>query len=573
MWHAQRITPEDPIHIAQYIEISGPVDPVLFASAVRLAAREVDAIHVRIVEGGQIVEEREPACPFLDLGDERTALEWMRAQLASPLGEGSLLATALLRVADDRYLWYLRCHHVIMDGYSGPMIAQRLAEVYTALAEGRDPEPGGLGSLATLLEEDAAYRASGRFEADRRHWLDKLADLPAVPALSSGTAVATSRFHRWSARLGERDAAALTEAALSHGTAVSGLMIAAVAAFVGRLTGAQEVVLGLAVTARTTPAARRTPGMVSNVLPLRLAVRPQTTFGELVGQVTREVGRLLVHQRYRYEDLRREVRGRLFGPVVNIMRFDYDLKFAGHAATAHPLSTGPIEDLSINLYDGSDGRGVRIDFDGHPELYGEAELADHHDRFLRCLTQIAQAGPDLRVGAIELLDEAERALLGDWGGAPRGVPGGTAVTLFEEQVRRRPEAVAVVAGDTEVTYAELNVRANRLAHHLIARGAGPDRCVGLSVPRSLDMVVAFLAILKSGAAYLPLDPDYPRDRLAVMLADAAPPIVVTCAAAGLLPPGAGAMDARTGEGLTDADAGAGSGGGGGGGGGAAGSRI
>ncbi|MFD8530672.1 amino acid adenylation domain-containing protein, partial [Streptosporangium canum] len=556
MWHAQRITPGDPIHIAQYIEISGPVDPLLFASAVRLAAREVDAIHVRIVEGGQIVEEREPACPFLDLGDERTALEWMRAQLASPLGEDSLLATALLRVADDRYLWYLRCHHVIMDGYSGPMIAQRLAEVYTALAEGRDPEPGGLGSLATLLEEDAAYRASGRFEADRRHWLGKLADLPAVPALSSGRAVVTSRFHRWSARLGERDAAALTEAALSHGTAVSGLMIAAVAAFVGRLTGAQEVVLGLAVTARTTPAARRTPGMVSNVLPLRLAVRPQTTFGELVGQVTREVGRLLVHQRYRYEDLRREVRGRLFGPVVNIMRFDYDLKFAGHAATAHPLSTGPIEDLSINLYDGSDGRGVRIDFDGHPELYGEAELADHHDRFLRCLTQIAQAGPDLRVGAIELLDEAERALLGDWGGAPRGVPGGTAVTLFEEQVRRRPEAVAVVAGDTEVTYAELNVRANRLAHHLIARGAGPDRYVGLSVPRSLDMVVAFLAILKSGAAYLPLDPDYPRDRLAVMLADAAPPIVVTCAAAGLLPPpGAEVvmMDTWTGDGLPDSD--------------------
>nr|BFE81287.1 hypothetical protein GCM10020093_038880 [Planobispora longispora] len=180
----------------------------------------------------------------------------MRAELGSPFSAERLIATALLRVADDRYFWYLRCHHVIMDGYSGPMIAQRLAEVYTALAEGRDPEPGNLGSLATLLEEDAAYRASARHQADRRHWLAVLDDLPAVPTLSSGTApsgtAATSRFHRRSTTMRHEDAAALTEAALSHGTSVPGLVIAAIAAFVARLGGAREVVLGLAVTARTT---------------------------------------------------------------------------------------------------------------------------------------------------------------------------------------------------------------------------------------------------------------------------------------------------------------------------------
>ncbi|WP_203874212.1 non-ribosomal peptide synthetase, partial [Planobispora takensis] len=574
IWQAQRLSPGDPIHIAQYIEISGPVDPELFAASIRSAARGAEAVHLRVVEdvedgagggaedgwdpggqavdgqvAGQVVEERELHCPFLDPGDERAALEWMRADLAAPFPAGELIVTALLRVADDRYFWYLRCHHVIMDGYSGPMIARRLAEVYTALAEGRDPGPGDLGSLAALLEEDAAYRASGRREADRRHWLARLADLPdiapralgarAVPARAGaaggtgdaagerGGAAATSRFLRRSARLAEEEAAALAGAALSHGTAVSGLTIAAVAAFTARLCGVREVVLGLAVTARTTPAARRTPAMLSNVLPLRLTVGPETTVGELIGQVTRETGRLLVHQRYRYEDLRREVRGRLFGPVVNIMRFDYDLRFAGHRATAHALATGPVEDLSVNLYDGSDGRGVRIDFDGHPELYDEDELAGHHDRFLRFLTRFAQAGPGDRVGAIDLADDAERALLAGWGSAPREVPPATAVELFEERVRRAPGAVAVVDGDTEITYAGLNARANRLAHHLIALGAGPDRCVGLSIPRSADLIVAFLAILKSGAAYLPLDPELPAGRLEAMLADAAPPVVVT----------------------------------------------
>ncbi|MFC4063277.1 condensation domain-containing protein, partial [Planomonospora corallina] len=526
IWHAQGISPGDPIHIAQYIEIGGPVDPVLFAAAVRTAARGVDAVHLHVTGDGQRVRERELDCPFLDAGGERAALEWMRSDLERPFPDGSLVATALLRVADDRYFWYLRCHHLVMDGYSGPMIAHRLAEVYTALAEGRDPGPGQAGPLAELLAEDAAYRASARHESDRRHWLDKLAGLPAVPALSAGTAPATCRFRRRSAALEPQESAALERAALGCGTSVSGLVIAAVAAYLARMTGSGEVVLGLAVTARTTPLARRTPGMLSNVLPLRLTTAAHTTLGELTGQVNREVGRLLVHQRYRYEDLRRQARGRLFGPVVNIMRFDYDLSFAGHPATAHPLVTGPIEDLSVNVYDGSDGRGVRVDFDGHPGLYGEDELAGHHGRFVRLLTRLAAAGPGARLGDLDLLGDGERELLAGWSAEAGEVPGGTAVDLFEERVRRAPEAVALVDGRTELTYAELNARVNRLAHHLIGLGAGPERYVGLAVPRSADMVVAFLAILKSGAAYLPLDPGLPPERLAVMLADAAPPILV-----------------------------------------------
>ncbi|WP_449065577.1 amino acid adenylation domain-containing protein, partial [Planomonospora algeriensis] len=367
---------------------------------------------------------------------------------------------------------------------------------------------------------------------------------------ASAAAPLTCRFRRRSTTLARREADALERAAAESGTSVSGLVIAAVAAYVARMTGAREAVLGLAVTARTTPLSRRTPGMLSNVLPLRLTAGPQTTIGELAGQVNREVGRLLVHQRHRYEDLRRELGGRLFGPVVNIMRFDYDLSFAGHPATAHPLATGPIEDLSVNLYSdpgGSGGRGVRVDFDGHPDLYGEAELAGHHGRFLRLLSGIAQAGPGRRLGELDLLDERERDLLAGWSAVPGEVPGGTVVDLFAEHVRRTPGAAALVAGETELTYAELNARANRLAHHLIALGAGPERHVGLSVPRSADMVVAFLAVLKSGAAYLPLDPGHPAERLAVMLADAAPPIVVTGGGtAGLFTAGPGADGPDTG---------------------------
>src|SRR5208282_4399793 len=220
---------------------------------------------------------------------------------------------------------------------------------------------------------------------------------------------------------------------------------------------------------------------------------------------------------------------KLLGTLVNVMAFDHELLFAGHRTTTRNLSNGPVEDLSIVVYDRSNSNELRIDFDANPALYSADELANHQQRFLRLL-QAASADPNQRIGHIDILEPEERQqILVDWNDTACEVPHTTLPALFEAQVRRSPEAAALVFEESTLSYTQLNSQANRLAHVLIGRGIGPENVVALALPRSLEMVVALLGILKAGAAYLPLDPHYPAERLASMLQDAQTASVLTTA--------------------------------------------
>ncbi len=315
------------------------------------------------------------------------------------------------------------------------------------------------------------------------------------------------------------------------GSTLSQIITAAIAAYLNRLTGADEIILGMTVTARLG-AVTRNLGMLSNVLPLRLMACADMTVSQLIQQGGQKSRQGLRHQRYRSEELSRELgltaaNRRLFGPTVNVMLFDYDLSFSGHSATTHNLSTGVAEDISIVVYGRSEDGGLRVDFDANPNLYTIDDLLTHQRRFLMFLETVA-GNPEERIGRIDLLTaEERRQILEARNKTARAIPQVTLVELFEEQVRRTPEAEAVIYEEQELTYRELNERANRLAHLLIGEGVGPEVVVALALPRSLEMVVALLGILKAGAAYLPIDADYPAQRLAYMLEDAQPYCVLT----------------------------------------------
>src|SRR5262249_42467512 len=181
----------------------------------------------------------------------------------------------------------------------------------------------------------------------------------------------------------------------------------------------------------------------------------------------------------------------------------------------------------IIVHDRSKEGGLQIDIDANPSLYTTNDLQTHLGRFIRLLEAVV-ADADRSVGQIDLLTPEERKqILEEWNRTAREIPQATLPELFEEQAQKTPEAVAVVYEGREITYRELNEQANRLAHLLIGEGIGPEDVVGLAVERSREMVVSLLGIMKAGAAYLPLDPDYPIKRLAFMLEDAAPVCVLT----------------------------------------------
>ncbi|MFC5720653.1 amino acid adenylation domain-containing protein [Streptomyces gamaensis] len=555
MWLAEQLDPRAPQQrVAEYLDLHGPLDRVAFEAAMRRTIAEADSMRARFAEVDgeprQIIDLADDwDFPVLDLSGTADPLaaarEWMRADLDRrfDLEGGPLFCYALLLLGPEHALWYLSAHHLVADGHTGGLIAQRVAELYDAAVTGRPRPPVRYGSLTDLLEHDARYRASAQFTEDRAHWTARFADRPEVPRLADAPARAPRGNISRSALLSEEETAALKAAARAARTHWSVLVVAAAAGYLGRLTGERDVILSLPVAGRPDAASRTIPGMFSNVLPLRVSVRPDAALGTLVRQVAAEFRQLLRHQRYRGEDLPRDIglpdpaRYRS-APQVNIMSFDYALSFAGRPSPAHNLTQGLVEDLSFTAYDRADGGRIRIDVVANSELYDDAAIAGHHRRFLDVLRAFLTGDAERTLADVELLTDDERfRVLTEWQGPERKDAEATLPELLAAQAARTPGVPAVLDGEREMDYAALDAAANRLARLLIARGAGPERTVAVALPRSAGLVVAVAAVWKTGAAYLPVDPGYPADRVAFMLADARPALLLTdSATARTLPP-------------------------------------
>ncbi|MFG2310939.1 amino acid adenylation domain-containing protein [Streptomyces sp. NPDC048566] len=542
LWYAQRLTPDSAAYnTAEAVEIHGTLDTGLFETALRRTVDEAGtfALRFRDTDDG-------PRCgPAPDAADwtlrradvrdaadpEDAAWDLIRADLATPVDtdKGLLFAHTLLTLATDRHIWLLRAHHILLDGYSYKLIGRRLADVYNALAEGRDPGTGGFAPVERLQTEEAAYLASERHDRDRAHWAARLAGLPEPARLTRRTAPPRSPFLRRTAELDAPDVDALSAAATRLDVTRTDLLTAAVAAYLHRMTGENDLVLGMAAMSRLGSAALRAPGTASDVLPLRVAAQPGTTVHDFTRMVADEVAALRRHQQYRSEFIRRDLGllgtgRRLYGPVLNIVPFTEDLDFAGSTATWHHLSGGAVDDLQISVRPGTRPGTLWLAFDANPALYDEDELVLHRDRFVALLRHLAEAGPGTAVADLDLLLPGERP-----GDAPvREFPVTATLTeLFERQAAARPGQVAVTHEGEHLTYGRLNEEANRLARLLVERGAGPGRVVALALPRGPRLLPALLAVVKTGAAYLPLDPGHPAERLRLVTADAAPVLLVT----------------------------------------------
>ncbi|WP_184728839.1 non-ribosomal peptide synthetase [Saccharopolyspora phatthalungensis] len=545
IWFAQQLDRANPIfNTAEYVEIDGAVEPARFAAALRQVVGEAEALRLRVVDDAgeprQVIDEAgEFELPVIDCSaatePDAQALAWMRADLREPVDltrsradGGRLWTAALFKLGDERWWWYQRIHHVSIDGYGFSIIIRRVAELYSTPDDGCSP----FGSLRSLLAEERDYRDSPKFDRDAEFWGEQFADRPDVVSLTGGSSASGHSFHRQTDASGAADA--LAAAANESRTIWSDALIAAFGAYLHRMTGARDIVLGLPVMGRLGSASLRVPGMVVNVLPLRLRIAANTTRAELISQVAKAVRQLRRHRHYRGEDLRRDLKllgsdRPLFGPMINIKSFDCDLVFGDSPASVHNLAAGPVDDLTIAVYAGAGD--LRFEFDANPGRYSERELAAHRDRFLRFLAAFADCAGDTQVGLIDLLSPEERdRILHEWNAPIADVQGPSAATLprlFEEQAARTPDALAVTFGARNLSYAELNARANQLAHHLIDHGVGPEQLVALALPRSAELVVALIAVLKAGAAYLPLDPGHPAERIRYVLGDAQPTVLIS----------------------------------------------
>jgi len=541
LWMNHKIGGDGAImNIAEAVDIHGPIDPALFRQALYRLVYEAEMMRANVIErdgkplllirqvyGGQF--------PYFDMSgeaDPRAAAEaWMQEEYSRnpDLEHDPLWVSVLFKLAGDHYLWYQRGHHVVVDGYGGGLLARRLADLYTAMALGHEPEPSPFAPAATAVTQETAYRESNRFERDREFWKEQLADLPEAITLSRrqqhpGLA---DRLCRSTGYLSAETARRLGELGKASGASLPQVLIGLVAAYYHRVTGAEDLVFGMPVSARMNAAARLSPGMFANVVPIRLQFAAGLNASGLIEQVSRTVRQTLRHQQYRYEDMRRDLgvvgQGRGIAWLgVNIEPFDYQLDFAGAGTSSHNLSNSSAEDLMVFVYDRGTDAGLRFDLDANPLLYDMAELDEHRRRLCRLIEGVL-AAPEAHLQDIDLLGAEERKrLLADWNDTATPLETLGLPAQLARQAALTPDAPAVSAGEVVLSYRELHRRSVAQARQLMADGVAPGDIVAVALPRNEQLLIVLLAIMRTGATYLPIDPDGPAERIAMLLDDAKP---------------------------------------------------
>ncbi|MFH8342802.1 AMP-binding protein [Streptomyces sp. AM6-12] len=568
MWRAQQLAPDTPNHALTMWDVDGELDAAVMESAFLHVMDEAEVLRVNFVDDGDGLRLRTRELGdwrpfFLDLGAEADPEQAARERLSDLVREPFDLARHLLfrlgvvRLSATRSLLVIAYHHLVSDGYgAGGLLSRRLAEVYTALLRGepvpRLPHPWDAESFAA---EAANYRASPRFTEDTEFWRDYLADAPApaqVPRVALPDALRAAlneplgSADRWSEvaetigmasrtlTVPRVEADQWTEAARSAGVWMSQLLAAAAAVFFRHRCDRPEFLLSLAVGNRIGVASR-TPGLAVNVVPVRVRVPLGATFTDIADAIVDETYEISGHSACHYSDIQRAsgtaMSGRgSFGAVVNVVEFADRLHFGDSPARYFGATTGTFEELSIGVYtDGGPDSDLYIRLDAPLSLYDRAELRFIGEELIAYIRAAVAAG-DRPVGALDVVRGTGREQAPT---APHEadvqLPRATVAELFARQVARDPDAVALVFGEATVSYRELDERSDRLAGAL-RRHAGPETVLAVALPRSVDLAVALLAVVKAGAAYLPLDPASPAERIAENIAGASAHALLTDAA-------------------------------------------
>ncbi|MER8158414.1 amino acid adenylation domain-containing protein [Streptomyces sp. NPDC094472] len=446
----------------------------------------------------------------------------------------------------DRSALLLLTHHIASDAWSRGVLVRDLTAAYAARAmTGRapawEPLPVQYADYSLWQRDLLGDESDSGSEISRQldYWtraLEGLSEELALPFDRPRPAAASYRGDRVGFELPPGLYERLVRVAGEHRASLYMVLQAALATLLTRLGAGSDIPIGTPVAGRTDDALDDLVGFFVNTLVLRADTSGNPTFTELVERVRARDLEAYAHQDLPFERLvevvnpeRSLARHPLFQTVLNLNNAARPLTAqTGLTVTGRPLGSPSAKfDLSFEIAEtaGAAGAGLGCALDFSTDLFDRATAQSIVDRFVRVLEQVA-ADPAVRIQDLQILDPVERRELT---APPRhtSAPGETIVSRFERQVAATPDAIAVTYETTSLTYSEVNARANRLAHLLRERGAGSQRYVALSMPRTEELVVAVLGVLKSGAAYVPIDPAYPADRIAYMVDDARPILTVT----------------------------------------------
>jgi amino acid adenylation domain-containing protein len=494
--------------------------------------------------------------PFtiLDLTDcpekerQEKALRLVNKEACRPfvLADGPLLRALVVRLAADDHILLLTMHHIVSDGWSMGILCRELSALYDGYNNGR---PSRLDPLPVQYADFAQWQRDWLkgevLQSQVDYWKDRIANIPTLqlPTDRSRPAMQSYRGARQSTVLADELCQALKDLSQKERASLFMTLVAAFNVLLCRYSGQEDVVIGTPIAGRNRSEVEGLIGFFVNTLVLRTDLSGDPTFRELLSRVRNGALDAYAHQDLPFEKLVEEMgpqRNLSYAPLSQVM-FAFQ-NFPDSPLTMSDCSVHPVDldsgtakfDLTLQI--SRESHGMRCVLTYNTDLFYEQTIARMLGNF-KALLEAVVVNPDRRVSELEILTEAERhQLLIEWNGTKRDYPINKCIPkLIEEQVERTPDEVAVVfpspgSRSTEsqkLTYRELNIRANQLAHYLRRQGVGPEVLVALCVERSLEMIIGLLGIVKAGAAYVPLDPSYPKERLAFILQDAGAKVLLS----------------------------------------------
>lgn len=565
LWYAQRLSATPAAFNTAHVEwFDGALDVARFRAAADAAASEAEALWLRMAEDSAGVPQQwlDPAhVPLLQVVDlsarhdpvqaARQAMQADRLQPVDP-GRDRLALQQLFVLGQGRFAWYLRVHHLATDGYGMALFSARVCALYAGEAT------DALQPVQPVWTEDALYRQSERRVADAGYWRTYMQGAAPVDALGAGSAAASADVLRLTEAVDAPLRDRLLVAAREMGQPWPDLLTALTAEYCRRFAASDELTVGVPYMGRLGSASARVPAMVMNVLPLRV----QAAADERVEDRVRDTARALVrgrrHGRYRGEQLRRDLgqvglQHRLYGPLVNVQPFYRPLPWPGVDAQLEVLCTGPVDDISFG-FRGDATTALDLEIEAHPQQHTLPAVRAHARRLLHFVSAALQVqAHGGRLDEVALCTPAEvEQWLHTVNATQHALADVTLAALLEAGMRASPSSTAVVFDGETLSYAALEQRSRALALQLQALGVTRESRVVVALPRSMSLVIALVAVLRAGGAYLPVDLEHPDARLQKILASAQPQCVL--AEAGDAPRFAGTQVLPPSQWSTHADA-------------------
>ena len=555
LWVLNQLMPGESVyHSPTAARLRGKLDvPALRKALQAIVARHDDLRTIfRIVDGEpkQLVQDFTLAVPLIDLSTsddaqrEAEALNILRHEARRPfdLSAGPLIRAVIVRMREDEHILLVTLHHIITDGWSFGIIHRELSSFYEAFVAGR---PSPFAELPIQYSDYAMWQREwfeGEvYESQLAYWKKQFATVP--PALELPADHPRPSVQAYRAFRGDQQSITLSAdltrrirtLCQKENITLFMVLMAAYQILLHRYTGEEDIVVGTPIAGRPVPEIEDLIGLFINTLAIRTRVLSGATVREFLNQVKQVALGAYSHQDLPFERLVKELqpeRTLAHNPLFQVMFVMQSeeilpLNLTGVAAEHFRIDHVMANfDLTLDIVEHQD-KLVCL-FESNADLFEAdtiARMMTHFQNILEGLT----ANPEQKISDVSLLSDAERRqLLVDWNDTKTEYPSTRSIEeLFEEQVALAPEAAALVWDDGELTYRDLNARANQLAHYLRDRGVTADTRVAVCLPRSPELIVAVLAILKAGGGYVPLDPAYPQNRLEFMMADSGAPLMLT----------------------------------------------